>query len=87
MLVLTRHAGESIVIANEIVVTILEVRGDVVRVGIDAPRHIQVHREEVYRELMAANREAAASASPQSASDLADILTTSEPKPGSDQAG
>lgn len=59
MLVLSRRAGESINIGDDVVVTVLEVRGDVVRVGIAAPRSIRVHREEVYRELQAANREAA----------------------------
>jgi carbon storage regulator len=46
-------------IGDDVVVTILDVRGDVVRVGIKAPRSVQVHREEVYRELQKANREAA----------------------------
>ena len=59
MLVLTRRTGESLMVGDEVVVTILDVRGDVVRVGITAPRSIQVHREEVYRELQRANREAA----------------------------
>lgn len=59
MLVLSRRAGESINIGDDVVVTVLEVRGDVVRVGINAPRSVRVHREEVYRELQAANREAA----------------------------
>jgi carbon storage regulator len=62
MLVLSRKSGESIVVGGEITVTILEVRGDVVRVGIDAPRSVAVHRKEVHDELTAANREAAASA-------------------------
>ncbi len=59
MLVLSRRIGESVVIGHDVVVTILEVRGDVVRVGIDAPRHVQVHRHEVYLEIEAANRSAA----------------------------
>jgi carbon storage regulator len=46
-------------VGDEVVVTVLEVRGDVVRLGIQAPRSIQVHREEVYRELQRVNREAA----------------------------
>lgn len=46
-------------VGDDVVVTVLEVRGDVVRLGIQAPRSIQVHREEVYRELQRANREAA----------------------------
>ena len=58
MLVLTRRAGESVVIGDNIVITVLEARGDVIRLGITAPRDVQVHREEVYKELQAANREA-----------------------------
>jgi carbon storage regulator len=59
MLVLTRRSGESVMVGDNVVITVLEVRGDVIRLGIRAPRDIQVHREEIYRELQAANREAA----------------------------
>ena len=59
MLVLTRRANESIVIGGEVTVTVLEIRGDQVRVGITAPRSVAVHREEVWLELEKANREAA----------------------------
>lgn len=62
MLVLTRRLGESIVIGNDVVVTVLEVRGDQVRIGIDAPRSVQVHREEVYRAVERENAAAVASA-------------------------
>jgi carbon storage regulator len=62
VLVLTRHANQSIVIGNDIVVTVLQVRGDQVRLGIDAPRDIQVHRQEVFLALEEANRQAALSA-------------------------
>nr|WP_127783040.1 carbon storage regulator CsrA [Rhodococcus sp. X156] len=58
MLILTRRAGESIMIGDDIVITVSEVRGDAVRVGIEAPRAVQVHREEVYRELQQANAQA-----------------------------
>ena len=61
MLVLTRRAGESIVIGDEVRVVVLDVRGDTVRLGIDAPRSIQVHRAEVYAEVQAANAAAATS--------------------------
>ncbi len=61
MLVLSRRVGESIVIGDDVTVTVLEVRGDVVRVGVAAPRHVAVHREELRRELEDTNR---ASASP-----------------------
>ncbi|MEX2658114.1 MAG: carbon storage regulator CsrA [Acidimicrobiales bacterium] len=59
MLVLTRSAKQSIVIGTDVVVTILEVRGDQVRIGISAPRSVSVHREEVFAELEAANKAAA----------------------------
>jgi carbon storage regulator len=59
MLVLTRRAGESVMIGDDVVITVLEARGDVIRLGINAPRDVQVHREEVWRELQAANRAAA----------------------------
>lgn len=62
MLVLSRRTNESIVIAGNITVTVLEIRGDHVRIGIDAPREITVHREEIHAELARANREAAAAA-------------------------
>lgn len=59
MLVLTRRAGESIVIGDEVRVVVLDVRGDTVRLGIEAPRSVQVHRAEVYAEVQAANAAAA----------------------------
>ena len=59
MLVLTRRAGESVMIGDDVVITVLEARGDVTRLGIQAPRDVQVHREEVYRELKEANQAAA----------------------------
>lgn len=48
MLVLSRKKDESIVINNDIVITVVEVRGDKVRLGIVAPKDVPVHREEVY---------------------------------------
>jgi carbon storage regulator len=59
VLVLSRRVGESIVIGNQITVTVIEVRGDQVRIGIDAPRDVQVHREEVWQALQAENARAA----------------------------
>ncbi|WP_369054573.1 MULTISPECIES: carbon storage regulator CsrA [Kineococcus] len=73
MLVLTRKAGESVVIGDEVVVRVLEVRGDVVRVGIDAPRDVQVHRQEVYEAVREANI-AAASASAEAISALQGVV-------------
>ncbi len=59
MLVLSRRAGESVVLGEDITVTVLEVRGDVVRVGIDAPRSLKVHRAELLAQLEESNRQAA----------------------------
>lgn len=59
MLVLTRRPNQSIMIGGNIVVTVLEVRGDQVRLGIKAPRDVDVHRDEVWAELQQANRAAA----------------------------
>jgi carbon storage regulator len=56
VLVLTRHVHQSIVIGQDVVITVLEVRGDQVRLGIKAPKDVQVHREEVFAALAAADR-------------------------------
>ncbi len=48
MLVLSRKKSQQIVISDDIVITIVDIRGDKVRVGIDAPKEISVHRREVY---------------------------------------
>jgi carbon storage regulator len=57
VLVLTRHVHQSIVIGRDVVITVLEVRGDQVRLGITAPKDVQVHREEVFAALSAAERQ------------------------------
>lgn len=62
MLVLSRRPGESIVIGDGIVVTIVSVHQDQVRVGIAAPREVQVHRSEVLEAIQAANRNASSPA-------------------------
>ena len=59
MLVLTRKRDESIIIGDNIKITVVEIRGDQVKLGIDAPRSIPVHREEVYKEIQEENRRAA----------------------------
>jgi carbon storage regulator len=61
MLVLTRRVGEKLVIGNEVIVEVVSVSGDGVRLGITAPRETSVHRFEVFDEIQAANRAAAAS--------------------------
>jgi carbon storage regulator len=56
MLILTRRAGESIVIGDDIVITIIEAGRDHVRIGVDAPRSVDVHRHEVYLAISEENR-------------------------------
>ena len=48
MLVLSRHRNEAIIIGDDIVITVIDIRGDKVRLGIDAPKNVTVHRKEVY---------------------------------------
>lgn len=59
MLVLSRRANQSIVIGSDIVVRVLDIRGDQVRIGIEAPRSVAVHREEVAADIRRSNEEAA----------------------------
>ncbi|PPK66464.1 carbon storage regulator CsrA [Actinokineospora auranticolor] len=80
MLVLTRRTGESVRIGDEVTVTVLDIRGDVVRVGIQAPRSVAVHRDEVYRELRKENEQAARTADAGAAL-LSDALRRRAPGP------
>lgn len=59
MLVLSRQRDESIIIGDNVVITVVDVRGDKVKLGIDAPKEISVHRREVYEAIQRENRQAA----------------------------
>jgi|BioPla2DNA2_1021312.scaffolds.fasta_scaffold159963_2 carbon storage regulator len=61
MLILTRKLNESIVIGDDIKITVLEIGDGTVRIGLDAPRDVEIFREEVYKEIKEANQLAAQS--------------------------
>jgi carbon storage regulator len=79
VLVLGRRVGEGVMIGHDIKVTVLVVAGDKVRIGIDAPAEIEVHREEVYLEIQQANLEAA-STSAEGVAGLSAVLRDREPE-------
>lgn len=60
MLALSRKQGESIVIGNNIEITVLETKGDQVKIGISAPKSVPVYRKEIYAQIQEENREAIA---------------------------
>ncbi len=59
MLILTRRVGETLKIGDNVNVTVLGVKGNQVRIGVDAPRDVSVHREEIYNRIQQENQDAA----------------------------
>ena len=51
MLILTRRSGEAVIVGDNVRIAVLDIRGNQVRLGVDAPREVTVHREEVYRRI------------------------------------
>ena len=51
MLILTRRVGETVMIGDEVTVTVLGVKGNQVRIGVNAPKHVSVHREEIFQRI------------------------------------
>ncbi|MFC5502340.1 carbon storage regulator CsrA [Lysinimonas soli] len=77
MLVLTRKRGERILVGDDIVITILEIKGDAIRIGVDAPSGVRIQRHEVVEAIAEAN--VAATAEAAAANELAALLSTVDP--------
>ena len=65
MLILTRRVGETVVIGDEVQVTVLGVKGNQVRLGVNAPRDVSVHRQEIYERIRDEQGQGAGPASPE----------------------
>jgi len=66
MLILTRRVGETVMIGNDVTVTVLGVKGNQVRVGVNAPKEVAVHREEIYERIKREEQAASSGAAKQS---------------------
>lgn len=88
MLVLSRKVGEQLLIGDDVVVTVLEVRGDGIKIGIDAPRDVKVQRREVFLAVSETNVEAARAAGREAEDALKAILGgTAQAPPAQDSSG
>ena len=81
MLILTRKLGENIRIGDKIRITVLDVKGGQVKLGIDAPSHIAVHREEIYEKIRDENRRAS-NVSPRTLKEVASVFRTKKKRRG-----
>jgi len=81
MLVLSRKKNESIVINNDITIVVVEIRGDKVRLGVDAPKEVPVHRQEVYEAIQRKQAEADAANADKADSNETDSLDNADASP------
>jgi carbon storage regulator len=70
MLALARRVNESIIINDNVEVTILEIKGDQIKIGVSAPKSVPIYRKEIYSQVQDSNKEAAQTANPSALSDL-----------------
>lgn len=87
MLILTRRVGENVIVGDDITISVIEVRGDAVRIGIQAPQSVSVHREEVYRELQRANQAAATADDAAIGAIVQELSREDRPQPAEDGDG
>ena len=87
MLVLTRKIGQKIIIANDIEVIILETKGDAVKLGIEAPKHISIYREEIYEEIKKANLQATEQAKANTVNEAMEAVSLMKPAKVNPPAG
>ena len=78
MLILTRKPGEVICIGDKVFITVVEIKGNQIRIGIDAPKEMRVFRKEIYDQIQAENKAAADS---QGLESLAEMMRTGQPNP------
>lgn len=70
MLALARKVNESIIVNDNIEITVLEVKGDQIKIGIDAPKSVPIYRKELYTQIQEANKDAASTTSPKALGEL-----------------
>jgi carbon storage regulator len=86
MLILARRIGESIMVGDQVEISVVDIKGDQVKLGIKAPSQVKVYRREVYAAIQEENR-AAAAAAPASLPQLDELMRDSGPPPGSGGPG
>ena len=78
MLVLTRKKDQALIISDNIEITVLDIQGDQIRLGVNAPKSIKIYRKEIYLEIQAENKAAAKHAAPPPAENLRNLLNLPE---------
>jgi carbon storage regulator len=79
MLVLTRKKDQSLVIGDDIVITVLDIQGDQIRLGVDAPKSVKIFRKELYLEILEENKSAAKNTAQVQTAELQNILNLKKP--------